>query len=134
MASKGSGNRGPKKPPTPEELANELARLRMENKQLRSKLQGHNTEDTVLTPTMKEAMITSATSNLTRQAATQIEEKVRKATAKVTLKSEMEDTLKLLSFKVSVSMTDMGGRSSESSQPKSRSRSKSKSRRPQEQS
>nr|BEG23047.1 homolog of EHV2 ORF52 virion protein G52 [Macronycteris gammaherpesvirus 1] len=134
MASKGSGNRGTKKTPTPEELANELARLKMENKQLRSKLQGHNAGDTVLTPTMKEAMITSATSNLTRQAATQIEEKVRKATAKLTLKSEMEDTLKQLSFKVSVSMTDMGGRSSESSQPKSRSRSKSKSRRPQEQS
>ncbi|AAC13840.1 virion protein G52 [Equid gammaherpesvirus 2] len=131
MASGGGGGskRCPKKQPTPEELAEELVKLRMENKALKSKLKEHvGDDDVVLTQAAKEAMVGSVVSGLTRSAAKQIEERIRKETLKATTKNEFEEVIKTLSFRVSLSYADLGGRASSDSSKASKPRGRSKHR------
>nr|UTK45521.1 virion protein G52 [Equid gammaherpesvirus 5]UTK45600.1 virion protein G52 [Equid gammaherpesvirus 5]UTK45679.1 virion protein G52 [Equid gammaherpesvirus 5]UTK45758.1 virion protein G52 [Equid gammaherpesvirus 5] len=132
MASGGGGGgskRCPKKQPSPEELADEVAKLRLENKKLKTKLKEQvGGEDVVLTQAAKEAMITSVASGLTRVASKNIEDRVRKETASVTTKNEFEEKIKNLNFRVHLSYADLGGRaSSDTSKARTRGRSRHRS-------
>ncbi|UTM04832.1 virion protein G52 [Equid gammaherpesvirus 2] len=131
MASGGGGGskRCPKKQPTPEELAEQVARLKLENKALKTKLKEHvGEDDVVLTQAAKEAMVGSVVSILTRSAARQIEERIRKETSKATTKNQFEDIIKELSFRISLSYADVGGRASSESSKASKPRGRSKHR------
>lgn len=143
MASGGGGKRGSKKAPTAEELAAELTKLKLENKQLKSKLKEHHGEDNpILTATAKHALVSNLVSGLTRVAAKKIEERVVKATAKATTKRELEESVKELSMRISLSVADLGERSTsgtdketaasestlKTSPPQTRARSKSRGR------
>lgn len=101
----------------------------MENKALKSKLKEHvGDDDVVLTQAAKEAMVGSVVSGLTRSAAKQIEERIRKETLKATTKNEFEEVIKTLSFRVSLSYADLGGRASSDSSKASKPRGRSKHR------
>lgn len=131
MASGGGGGskRCPKKQPTPEELAEQVAKLKLENKALKSKLKEHvGEDDVVLTHAAKEAMVSAVVSSLTRAAAKHIEERVRKETANATTKSQFEDIIKNLSMRVPLSYADLGGRASSDSSKASKPRGRSKHR------
>ncbi|UTM04753.1 virion protein G52 [Equid gammaherpesvirus 2] len=131
MASGGGGGskRCPKKQPTPEELAEQVAKLKLENKALKTKLKEQlGEEDVVLTHAGKEAMVASVVSTLTRVAAKHIEDRVRKETANATTKSQFEDTIKNLSMRVPLSFADLGGRASSDSSKASKPRGRSKHR------
>ncbi|AJE29699.1 ORF52 [macacine gammaherpesvirus 12] len=115
MASTRPKTRAPKKEMTMEDLAAQVQKLSVENKQLKKLLNsGDPTRpgaDPVISTAEKEAKIAAAVSALCNVATRKIEAKVRAVTAKAVTRGQVEEALSGISLRVDVSMdeTTRGG-------------------------
>ncbi|AAT00066.1 JM89 [macacine gammaherpesvirus 11] len=115
MSSTRPKTRAPKKELTMEELAAQVQKLSVENKQLKKLINSgdptRSGSDPVISNSEKEAKIAAAVSALCNVATRKIEAKVRAVTAKAVTRGQVEEALAGINIRVDVSMdeTTRGG-------------------------
>nr|CAC85011.1 hypothetical protein [Saimiriine gammaherpesvirus 2] len=87
-----------------EELEKELQKLKLENKTLKKQLiQQAGPDDEILTPSQKDALITSVVNKLTKQADEKIRIKVTKDLLPLVTKKQCMEAITILKYRIDVS-------------------------------